>query len=110
MSKEAPEVEPERQYYHYREGESNIKKTGRRSRAQTYLLRNYLWLSSMNARDSEKLDGYTGADRIREAAGRRKSRFCNLTIHVQSGKMPIQRVYGRLGQLRAVSRKRTHIC
>lgn len=98
LSKEAPEVEPERQYYFIAKARAILKKQEEEAgRKLTFCVTTFG--CQMNARDSEKLTGILEQIGYIEEPEEEKADFVifnTCTVRENAN----QRVYGRLGQLK----------
>lgn len=107
LSKEAPQAEPERQYYFIAKARAYLKKqSDEAGRPLTFCVTTFG--CQMNARDSEKLSGILEQIGYVEEADEEKADFViynTCTVRENAN----QRVYGRLGQLNRVKRKNPHM-
>lgn len=102
-----PETEPERQYYFMRKCRQHVKKmTEEHGTSPRYKI--VTFGCQMNARDSEKLTGILEEIGYVEADAEEQADFViynTCTVRENAN----QRVYGRLGQLNRIKRKRPHM-
>ena len=107
LTKEAPESEPERQYYYIARARRLLKELEKKAgRKLTFCVTTFG--CQMNARDSEKLTGILeeiGYEMIDQEEKADFVIYNTCTVRENAN----QRVYGRLGQLNRVKRKNTHM-
>ncbi|MCU6746714.1 tRNA (N6-isopentenyl adenosine(37)-C2)-methylthiotransferase MiaB [Faecalicatena acetigenes] len=107
LSKEAPECEPERQFYFIAKARELLHEKEREAgRKLTFCVTTFG--CQMNARDSEKLTGILEQIGYVEEENEEKADFVvfnTCTVRENAN----QRVYGRLGQLKRIKKKNPHM-
>ena len=107
LSKEAPAVEPDRQYYFIAKARQYVKEqSDKLGRRLTFCVTTFG--CQMNARDSEKLTGILEQIGYVEESDEEKADFViynTCTVRENAN----QRVYGRLGQLNRVKKQNPHM-
>ena len=107
LSKEAPECEPERQFYFIAKARELLhEKEKKAGRKLTFCVTTFG--CQMNARDSEKLTGILEQIGYVEEENEEKADFVifnTCTVRENAN----QRVYGRLGQLKRIKKKNPHM-
>lgn len=107
LSKEAPAVEPDRQYYFIAKARQYVKEqSDKLGRRLTFCVTTFG--CQMNARDSEKLTGILEQTGYVEESDEEKADFViynTCTVRENAN----QRVYGRLGQLNRVKKQNPHM-
>ncbi|MEJ8733258.1 tRNA (N6-isopentenyl adenosine(37)-C2)-methylthiotransferase MiaB [Mediterraneibacter sp. ICN-202921] len=107
LSKEAPECEPERQFYFIAKARELLHEKEREAgRKFTFCVTTFG--CQMNARDSEKLTGILEQIGYVEEENEEKADFVvfnTCTVRENAN----QRVYGRLGQLKRIKKKNPHM-
>lgn len=107
LSSEIPQAEPERQYYYIEKARQYVEKLADQlGRRPTFCVTTFG--CQMNARDSEKLVGILERIGYTEEAREEKADFViyNTCTVRENANM---RVYGRLGQLSRVKKKKPHM-